>query len=113
MNTRPPSNAAAIKSLKDQGFGIKIHHYRRVPVFQIEESKWGKEVVPDFEWRKFLFTGYYDLPDENGGATELILEKGEVKIVVRADCYYKDRFCRRVGVSYALKKLESLYGIKP
>ena len=112
MNTRPPSNAAAIKSLEDQGYNVRIQHFRRVPIFQIENSKWEKKVIPDFEWRKYLFTNYYDLPDENGGATEITLKRGEEKIVVRADCYVKDRFCRRIGVSYAMKKLESLYGIK-
>lgn len=112
MNTRPPSNAAAIQSLENQGYKIRIQHFRRVPVLQIENRQWKLEVVPDFEWRKYFFTNHYDLPDENGGATEITLVKDEEKTVVRADCYYKDRFCRRIGISYALKKLENLYGIK-
>lgn len=118
MNTRPQSNAAAIQRrrnpvAKRPKLERKIQHYRRVPVLEVDGNKWEKQIVPDFEWRKFLFTGYYDLPDENGGATELILKKGEEKIVVRADCYAKDRFARRLGVREALKKLENLYGIKP
>ena len=47
-----------------------------------------------------------------GGATELELTRGEEKIVVRADCYAKDRFNRKLGVKFALSKLENLYGIK-
>lgn len=115
MNTRPPSNKPILDKLKNDGYRIKIEHFRRVPVRPLnpDATAWSKQVIPDREWREFLFTNNYDLPDENGGATELTLERGEEKIVVRADCYYKDRFCRRVGVREALKKLESLYGIKP
>lgn len=87
MNTRPPSNAAAIQSLKDNRDSLQN-------LFN-----------PSYYWREEI--------SHFGGATELILQKGEEKIVVRADCYAKDRFARRLGVREALKKLENLFGIKP
>ena len=118
MNTRPPSNATAIQSLKDQNWSVKIQHYRRVPTLPKKDIKkdigkvgvkFNIKTMPDYEWRSSYF--HYQ-PLENGGATEINLVRGEEKIIVRADCYAKDRFCRRLGVSAVLGKLENLYGIK-
>ncbi len=106
------TNTAALNILKSQGFKVVINHYRRCPTFNIQESKWEINLIPDFEWRKYLFTGCYGLPGEKGGATILTLLRGEEKITVRADCYIKDRFCRRAGVKAALDKLQKLYNIK-
>ena len=114
MNTRPPSNVAAIQSLKDQNWTVKIQHYRRP-----NKGFYENNLVKDREFRdslRNLFDQRFYWREEIshfGGATELILQKGEEKIVVRADCYVKDRFARRLGVREALKKLESLYGIHP
>lgn len=109
---KTPTNTAALNVLKSQGFKVIINHHRRCPTFNIKENKWEINLIPDFEWRKYLFTNYYDLPEEKGGATILTLLRGEEKITVRTDCYIKDRFCRRLGVFECLKKLENLYGVK-
>lgn len=111
MNTRPPSNAAAIQSLKDQGFDVKINHYRQVlNVRNIHELRVRYEIVPDYDWR--LDPHNLWLMD-NGGATTLKLTRGTEQYEIRANCYHKDRFCRRIGVKYCLDKLAEQYDIKP
>lgn len=108
----PPSNKLALESLKSQGYKVIINHYRRVPIKNIENNGWTVSLTADFEWRQFLHTGFYDLPEEKGGATILTLIRGEEKIIVRADCYIHDSFCRRLGAKAALDKLKKLYNIE-
>ncbi len=110
MNTKTPPNTAALKSLKNQGYSLKITHYRR--------KKWKDKFEPliaDKTIRKlknsFPEFGYH-LFSERGGATVLELQKGEEKITVRADCYHKDSFSKRAGVKACLERLEKLHWIK-
>ncbi len=110
-NKRPPTNTEALQRLNNKGYHVKIQHYRMVPHLD-DWMGWMSKLTPDNEWRKFIDSGYYDLPDENGGASEIILDDGEQKIVTRATCYHKDRFCRRLGVSAVLKKLKELHSIE-
>jgi len=110
---KPPPNTTSLNSLKSQGYKVIINHCRRVWGYDYIEAKWGVRLVPDSEWRVACFNnGFYKLPEEKGGATILTLIRGEEKIIVRADCYIKDSFCRRQGVLATLNKLEKLYGIK-
>lgn len=111
MNNKTPPNTAALDSLKNQGYKLIVNHYRRVAVKNLEDNGWTISLIPDFEWRKYFHTNFYDLPEEKGGATELTLLRGEEKIVVRVDCYIKDSFSRRLGVKAALDKLKKLYDI--
>lgn len=110
MNQKTPPNTAAIKSLKNQGFSVKISHYRR--------KKWKDKFEPllaDKKIREAIkFRGgiCYSHFSECGGATELELNRGEEIIKVRADCYVKDHFCKRVGVSQCLDRLKNLHNIK-
>jgi len=39
------------------------------------------------------------------------IQKGDEEIVVRATCYAKDKFSRRIGVLNCLEKLKNLYNI--
>lgn len=110
MNKQPP-NTAALNILKAQGYKVIINHYRRVSIKNLEDNGWTIALIPDFEWRQYFYTNFYDLPEEKGGATELTLIRGEEKIVVRVDCYIKDSFCRRLGVFECLRKLKQLYNI--
>lgn len=111
MNTKTPPNTAAIKSLKQQGFQIKINHYRR--------KKWKDKFEPllaDKKIREAIkFRGgiCYSHFSECGGATEIELNRGEETIKVRADCYAKDHFSKREGVKQCLARLEKLHNIKP
>lgn len=117
MNQKTPPNTAALKSLKNQGYSLKITHYRRKkwkdkqePLMadkQIREAvSWMPRNLPKGE-------GFgYHLFSERGGATVLELQKGEEKITVRADCYHKDSFSKRAGVKACLERLEKLHAIK-
>ena len=108
MNTKTLPNTAAIQNLKNQGFRVTINHFR----------KWKglRGIVRDKEVRSFVnrfnSENWWQAIDQKGGATDLILERGEEKITVRATCYHKDHFCRRTGVLECLKKLENLHNIK-
>ena len=105
MNKKTPPNTLALKNLKDQSWEVQIRHYRR--------WKNGGDDISDSSLRNL---GYADIYKESiaqtGGATELILDKDGVCIIIRSTCYYKDNFCRRIGVRECLKKLETLYNIK-
>lgn len=110
MNTKTPPNTAAINSLKQQGFSVKISHYRRKafkdkeqPLIADSTIRALKDIFPDIS---------YGIVSQTGGATEIVLEKGEQKIIVRADCYAKDHFCKRLGVFHCLKRLTHLHDIK-
>lgn len=110
MNTKTPPNTAAINSLKQQGFSVKIKHFRR--------KKWKDKLEPlitDKTIRKlknsFPEFGYH-LFSECGGATELELNRGEEIIKVRADCYVKDHFSKRQGVKTCLDRLKNLHNIE-
>jgi hypothetical protein len=108
MNTRPKPNTAAIKNLKDQGFSVKIIHYRR--------KKWKDKLEPliqDRAIRENIKRGGfgYEMVSERGGSTEICLTRGEEKIVIRADCYVGDAFCKKIGTRVALDKLKKLYDI--
>lgn len=109
MNTKTPPNASSLKSLKNQGFQIKISHYRR--------KKWKDKLeplIPDKKIREIAkFGGLgYAIVSERGGATVLTLEKDGEVINVRVDCFYKDAFSKRIGVLECLKRLEKLHDIK-
>lgn len=116
---KTPTNTAALNSLKSQGWNVNIVHWRHLHKGAFVECD-GRQglLIKDKDYRETL----KDMPDKFefwdievshfGGATEIILVRGEEKIVVRADCYVKDRFSRRLGVKAALNKLENLYGIK-
>lgn len=110
MNTKTPPNTAAIKNLKSQGFKIDIIHYRRKAVNDKKEPliadktiRAVKKIFPDIN---------HNIVSQTGGATEIRLSKGEDVIVVRADCYVKDNFNRRIGVKTCLDRLEKLHNIK-
>ncbi len=117
MNQKTPPNTAALKSIKNQGYSVKITHYRR--------KKWKDKFEPLLSDKKIRegmsFNNFKLLPEmnfgyhlfsERGGATVLELQKGEEKITVRADCYHKDSFSKRAGVKACLERLEKLHAIK-
>jgi hypothetical protein len=113
MQTRPLANKPALDNLKSQGWEVNISHWRRPNkgMFKAKlvrdkdyRDSLGNLANPSFYWNNEI--------SHFGGATELELIRGEEKIVVRADCYAKDRFCRRTGIKFALDKLEKLCGIK-
>lgn len=109
MNTKTPPNTVALKSLKNQGFSVKISHFRR--------KKWKDKLEPLMSDRKIResmsFGGInYQHFSERGGATVLELKRGEEEIKVRADCYVKDSFSKREGVKQCLTRLEKLHSIK-
>lgn len=112
MKNKTPTNAATLNNLKDQGWEIYITHYRRP-----NKGMFDAKLVRDKDYReslpkgKFAHVYWQEEISHFGGATELQLTRGEEKITVRADCYAKDRFSRRVGVKFALDKLKSLYNI--
>ena len=118
---KTPTNTAALNVLKNQGWKVNVTHYRRLndeAYFPYEYEIGKGRVVKDSVYRQSI-QGFSDKSDfwreeisHFGGATEMILERGEEKITVRADCYVKDRFNRKLGVAACLKKLENLYGIK-
>jgi hypothetical protein len=103
-------NTAALQNLKSQGYKVSVKHFRR--------KKWQDKFEPllaDKKIREAIkFHGgiCYSHFSERGGATELELRRGEDKIVVRADCYAKDHFCKRLGTRAALDKLKKLYDIE-
>ena len=110
MNKKTPPNTAAIKSLKNQGYSVKIKHFRRKafkdkdqPLIADSTIRALKDIFPDIS---------YGIVSQTGGATEIVLEKEEQKIIVRADCYAKDHFCKRLGLRAALDKLKKLYDIE-
>lgn len=110
MNTKTPPNTAAINSLKQQGWSLKIKHFRRKafkdktePLIADSTIRALKDIFPDIS---------YGIVSQTGGATEIVLEKGEQKIIVRADCYARDHFCKRLGTRAALDKLKKLYNIE-
>lgn len=116
---KTPTNTAALNALKSQGWKVNVTHYRHLN----DEAYYPKEIekgriVKDSVYRRSI-QGCIDKSNfwreeisHFGGATTLELTCGEEKITVRADCYVKDRFARKLGVSACLKKLENLYGIK-
>lgn len=104
MNTKTPPNTAAIKSLKNQGFQIKITHWRK--------KLWKDKEQPLVLDKAVRATKNYNIVSHHGGATEIFLKKGEQEIKVRADCYAKDRFDKRAGVKAVLDLLENLHSIK-
>ena len=108
-NTKPAPNTAALQNLKSQGYKISIKHLRR--------KKWKDKLEPLIQDRAIRENikrgGYgYEMVSERGGATELELTKGEEKIIIRADCYVKDSFSKKMGVKVALDKLKTLYNIE-
>jgi hypothetical protein len=127
-SNRPTPNKEALTRLKEQGFEVTVQHFRRVRCKRDKNERPAHRIVPDNErreWEKrvlrqdgvtlsqcFYDAIGYDAPEIKGGATELTLQRGEEKITVRADCYAKDTFCRRLGVKACLEKLEKLHSIK-
>jgi len=103
MNNKTPPNTAAIKSLKNQGFQIKITHWRK--------KTWKDKEQPLVLDKAVRATKNYNIVSHHGGATEIFLKKGEQEIKVRADCYHRDSFCKRLGVLECLKRLEKLHNI--
>lgn len=122
-NKKTPTNTEALIKLKNQGFQIRIQHLRKVKTLDIgEDGLYCYKVDPVLHNDSYVRKVNKDVADDEipyfkylpeGGATEIILDNGEEKITVRATCYAKDRFSRRVGVATALAKLEKLYNIKP
>lgn len=117
MNQKTPPNTAALKSLKNQNFKIKITHYRRKKwKDKLEPLMADKKIREAINWMprnlpKEEGFGYH-LFSERGGATVLELQKGEEIITVRADCYVRDSFSKKEGVKQCLARLEKLHGIK-
>lgn len=108
MNKKPAPNTAALQNLKAQNFKIKITHFRR--------KKWKDKLEPliqDRAIRENIKRGGfgYEMVSERGGSTEICLTRGEEKIVIRADCYVKDSFSKKIGVFQCLDKLKKLYDI--
>lgn len=123
-NMKTPPNTAALNNIKNQGWTINIVHWRllKKDAYVPHDGRQGL-LIRDRDYRESL-KGYESLKSDDdycscwtfevshfGGATEIILERGEEKIVVRADCHVKDRFSRRLGVKTALDKLKKLYDI--
>lgn len=109
MNTKTPPNTQSIKNLKSQNFEVKITHFRR--------KRWkdkAEPLVADKAIRENIKRGGYgyEIVSERGGATELELKRGEETIYVRADCYVKDPFSKRLGVRAALDRLKKLHNIE-
>jgi hypothetical protein len=111
MNKKAPSNANSLNYFKSVGFTVTINHFRRVFNYDENASKWKFEIVPDGEWRKNARESFYfsNGPEEKGGATELTLTRGTEQYKVRAECYVKDSFCRRLGVRACLDKLDKIF----
>lgn len=115
---KTPTNTTALNSLKSQGWNVNIFHWRLLKknAYVLHSSRQGmmirdkdyRETLNNFDDRSALWNTEVS---HFGGATEIILERGEEKIIVRADCYVKDRFSRRLGVRAALDKLKKLYDI--
>lgn len=103
-NTKTPPNTAAIKALKNQGFSVKITHWRK--------KLWKDKKQPLIPDKSVRATKNYHIVSHFGGATTLFLKKGDEEITVRADCYAKDRFDKRQGIKAALDRLEKLHNIK-
>lgn len=106
VSKKAPKNDAALKSLKNQGYHVKIEHFRR---------DFDGEIIPDRDIR--IVDGINDVIYEfeinlRGGATKMILVKDDNKIEIVSTCYWKDRFCRKHGVKACLEKLEKEYNIK-
>lgn len=110
--TRPQPNTATIQNLKNQGWKIDVIHYRRKSWKDKEEpliaDKTFRGLIKDFP---LAYSWDCDV-SHFGGATEIILSRGEETIAVRADCYVKDRFCRRLGTKAALDRLKKLHNIE-
>lgn len=104
MNKKTPPNTAAIKSLKNQGFSVKITHWRK--------KGWKDREEPLVLDKSVRLTKNYHIVSHFGGATTILLKRGEEEIAVRADCYVKDRFDKRRGIKAALDRLEKLHNIK-
>lgn len=109
MNQKTSPNTAALKSLKNQGYSVKINHFRR--------KKWKDKLEPlmaDKKIREAMSFGgiNYQHFSEHGGATVLELKRGEEEIKVRADCFHRDSFSKRAGVKACLDRLEKLHNIK-
>lgn len=109
MNTKTPPNTDAIKNLKSQGFHVTIRHYRKKLWKDKEEP-----LLLDKSIRENQKHGGfgYEMISQRGGATEMIVEKEDQKVTVRADCYVRDSFCKRQGVKICLDRLEKLHNIK-
>lgn len=110
---KTPTNTAALNNLKSQGWEVDVTHWRHLNKgFYIEAA-----LIKDKDFRDglegFSRKHYYWNTEVShfGGATVLELIRGEEKITVRADCYIKDRFNRKLGVRAALDKLQKLYNI--
>lgn len=105
MNTKPAPNTAAINSLKQHGFKVSINHWRKKLWKDKKEPLIADKAVR--ENQKMGGFGY-EMVSQNGGATILELKRGEEEIKVRSDCYAKDAFCKRTGVSVCLTRLKDI-----
>lgn len=103
------NNLIALSSLKRQNYKITIRHWRKKLWRDKEEP-----LILDKSIRENKKQGGfgYQLVSEKGGATEIFLEKDDQVIAVRADCFHRDAFCKRVGVAECLKRLKTLHGIE-
>jgi hypothetical protein len=103
VSKKAPKNDASLKSLKDQGYHIRIEHFRK---------DYEDELVPDIDLRCEI--GMYEHYGIKlyGGATKMTLIKDDMKVEVLSNCYWKDRFCRKYGVKACLEKLEKEHNIK-
>ncbi len=121
-NTRPPTNTESLIRLKNQNFSVRITHFRKVKSLDIDDDGlYVYKVDPILHHDSYVRKVNKETPEDeipyfkylpSGGATELELLNGEEKIIVRATCYAKDKFARRIGVANCLKKLKELYNIE-
>ena len=123
-NKKTPTNTESLINLNRQGYRVKVRHLRKVKALSINEDglfvykvdpvlhsdSVVREVIKEADVEKGEIPYFKYV--ENGGATELELRNGEEKIVVRATCYIKDKFCRRLGVKQCLEKLKELHNIE-
>lgn len=122
-NKKTPTNTESLIRLNQQGYQVKVRHLRKVKALSINEDglfvykvdpvlhsdSVVREVIKEADVEKGEIPYFKYLPE--GGATEMRIQKGDEEIVVRATCYAKDKFSRRIGVLNCLEKLKNLYNI--
>lgn len=120
-NKKTPTNTESLIKLKNQGYHYRIQHLRKVKALDIgEDGLYCYKVDPVLHNDSFVRKVNKDVAEDEipyfkylpeGGATEMRIQKDDEEIVVRATCYAKDKFSRRIGVLNCLEKLKNLYNI--
>ena len=87
----------AIEELREQGFTVRVHHWRRV----LGRDLWYRSYAIRREGAPF---------DPRGGLTEVVISRDGAQIARgEARCSPRDNYCRRLGRTIALgRALEQL-----